>query len=33
MTTEQRKEFVARCPRKVYRFDELKQVVEIENAD
>ena len=33
MTIEQRKEFVVRCPRKVYRFDELKQVVEIENAD
>ena len=33
MTIEQRKEMVARCPRKVYKFNELKQAVEIEDAD
>lgn len=33
MTKEQRKEFVERCPRKVFNFNELKQVVEIENSD
>ena len=31
MPIEQRKEMVAKCPRKVYKFNELKQVVEIEN--
>ena len=33
LTVEQRKEFVKKCPRKVYKFDELKQTVEIEDAD
>ncbi len=33
MTIAQRKEFVARCPRKVYNFNELKQVVEIEDIN
>ena len=33
MTNEQRKEFVERCPRKVFNYNELKQVVEIENSE
>ena len=32
LTVEQRKEFVKRCPRKVYKFNELKQTVEIEDS-
>lgn len=28
-----RKEFVATCPRKVYKFNEMRQAVEIEDAD
>lgn len=30
---EKRKEFVNTCPRKVYRFNELRNAVEIEDAD
>ena len=33
MTVEQKKEFVNLCPRKVYNYNDLKQQVEIENAD
>ena len=33
LTKEQRKEFVKCCPRKVFNFDELKNVVEVESAD
>ena len=33
MNVDQRKEFVNRCPRKVYGYNELKQTVEIEDAD
>jgi len=32
MTAEQRKEFVDRCPRKVYKYNDQKDIVEIENA-
>ena len=32
LTVEQRKEFVKKCPRKVYKFNELKQTVEIEDS-
>lgn len=33
LTVEKRKEFVNTCPRKVYRFNELRNAVEIEDAD
>ena len=33
MTIDQRKEFVQRCPRKVYNYNELKQIVEIEKMN
>ncbi len=33
LTVEQRKEFIAKCPRGVYKFNELRQAVEIEDAD
>lgn len=33
LTVEQKKEFVHRCPRKVYNYNDLKQQVEIENSD
>ena len=33
MTVEQRQEFVNLCPRKVYRYNEMKQLVEIEDQD
>lgn len=33
MTLAQRKEFVACCPRKVFKFNELNQKVEIEDMD
>ena len=33
LTVEQKKEFVERCPRKVFNYNDLKQQVEIENAD
>ena len=33
LTVEQKKEFVQRCPRKVFNYNDLKQQVEIENAD
>ena len=33
LTVEQRKEFVQICPRKVFKFNELKQTVEIEDSN
>jgi len=33
MTPVQRVEFVSKCPRKVFKMNEFKQEVEIENAD
>jgi DNA-directed RNA polymerase alpha subunit len=33
LTVEKRKDFVNTCPRKVYRFNELRNAVEIEDAD
>lgn len=33
LTPAQRVEFVSKCPRKVYKINEFKQEVEIENAD
>lgn len=33
LTLEQKKQFVAKCPRKVFGINQLKQTVEIENAD
>jgi len=30
MTAEQRKEFVSRCPKKVYKYNDQKDIVEIE---
>ena len=33
MTPAQRVEFVSKCPRKVFKMNEFKQEVEIENAD
>jgi DNA-directed RNA polymerase alpha subunit len=33
LNVEKRKEFVATCPRKVYRFNDLRNAVEIEDAD
>lgn len=33
LDVEKRKEFVQKCPRKVYKFNELRNAVEIENAD
>ena len=32
LTIDQRKEFVSKCPRKVFKMNEFKQEVEIENA-
>ena len=32
LEVEDRRQFVKKCPRKVYKFNELKQVVEIENS-
>lgn len=32
MSVEDRKEFVNKCPRKVYKFNEMNQEVEIENS-
>jgi DNA-directed RNA polymerase alpha subunit len=32
MSPEDRKTFVKKCPRNVYKFNELKQAVEIENS-
>ena len=33
LTADQRRTFVEKCPRKVYKFNELKQTVEIEDAN
>lgn len=33
LTAEQKQQFVAKCPRKVFGINQLKQTVEIENAD
>lgn len=33
LDVDKRKEFVATCPRKVYKFNELRKAVEIEDAD
>jgi NAD-dependent dihydropyrimidine dehydrogenase PreA subunit len=33
LPVEKRQEFVNSCPRKVYKFNELRNVVEIEDAD
>jgi DNA-directed RNA polymerase alpha subunit len=33
LSIEKRKEFVGTCPRKVYRFNEMRNAVEIEDAD
>jgi DNA-directed RNA polymerase II subunit RPB3 len=33
LTIEKRKEFVATCPRNVYKFNEMRNAVEIEDAD
>lgn len=33
MTVAQRVEFVSKCPRKVFKMNEFKQEVEIENSD
>lgn len=33
LTVEKRKEFVATCPRSVYKFNEMRNAVEIEDAD
>mmetsp|Transcript_6395 Transcript_6395/g.4825 ORF Transcript_6395/g.4825 Transcript_6395/m.4825 type:complete len:96 (+) Transcript_6395:516-803(+) len=33
LDVEKKKEFVAKCPRKVFRFNEQRQAVEIEEAD
>lgn len=33
LTIEKRKEFVGTCPRGVYRFNEMRNAVEIEDAD
>ena len=33
LTIEKRKEFVATCPRGVYKFNEMRNAVEIEDAD
>ena len=33
MDVDKRKEFVNSCPRRVYRFNELRNAVEIEDAD
>lgn len=33
LTVDQRKEMVARCPRKVYKFNEIKQSVDIEDVN
>ena len=33
LDSEQRREFVSKCPRKVFRLNELRNVVEIEDAD
>jgi DNA-directed RNA polymerase II subunit RPB3 len=33
LTEEQRKIFVKKCPRKVFKYEESRKVVDIENAD
>jgi NAD-dependent dihydropyrimidine dehydrogenase PreA subunit len=33
MEESARREFVAKCPRRVYRYNELRHAVEIEDAD
>ena len=33
LTVDQRKEMVARCPKKVYKFNEIKQTVDIEDVN
>jgi DNA-directed RNA polymerase alpha subunit len=33
LSVEQRREFVSKCPRGVYKMNDFKQEVEIENAD
>jgi len=33
LNESQRREFVKRCPRKVYKFNEQRKMIEIENAD
>ena len=33
LTIEKRQEFVASCPKKVYKFNEVRNIVEIEDAD
>ena len=33
LTEEKRREFVGTCPRKVYKFNEVRKAVEIEDAD
>ena len=33
LTPAQKVEFVSKCPRKVYKYNEFKQEIEIENAD
>jgi len=33
LSIEKRKEFVGTCPRKVYHFNEMRNAVEIEDAD
>ena len=33
LTLEQKRTFVSKCPRKVFGINQLKQTIEIENAD
>ena len=33
LSVESRKEFVASCPRRVFRYNEMRNAVEIEDAD
>lgn len=33
LTTEHKQELVARCPRKVFSYNQLRDAIEIENAD
>lgn len=33
LNQDQKKQFVAKCPRGVYKYNEFKQAIEIEDAD